>query len=50
VTTSFTYGELPEAPNDAVLEELRGYEVAWLSDAMELDLMVPATGFEPVTP
>jgi RraA family protein len=39
MTTSFTYGELPPAPDDAVLAELRGYEIAWLSDAMELNLM-----------
>jgi 4-hydroxy-4-methyl-2-oxoglutarate aldolase len=41
MTKSFTYGELPEAPPTAILEELRGYEVAWLSDAMEMYLMDP---------
>jgi len=39
MTTSFTFGELPPAPPGDILEELRGYEVAWLSDAMELNLM-----------
>lgn len=39
MATSFTYGELPPAPDAADIEELRGYEVAWLSDAMELNLM-----------
>jgi 4-hydroxy-4-methyl-2-oxoglutarate aldolase len=39
MTTSFTFGELPPPPPPEILEELRGYEVAWLSDAMELNLM-----------
>jgi RraA family protein len=39
MTTSFTFGELPPAPPAPVIEELKGYEVAWLSDAMELNLM-----------
>jgi RraA family protein len=39
MTTSFTYGELPAAPGAGIIEELKGYEVAWLSDAMELNLM-----------
>jgi len=39
MTTSFTFGELPCAPSAAILDELKGYEVAWLSDAMELNLM-----------
>jgi RraA family protein len=40
--TSFTYGELPPVPAAEIIEELRGYEVAWLSDAMELNLMESA--------
>jgi RraA family protein len=36
---SFTFGELPPAPPKAIIDELAGYEVAWLSDAMELYLM-----------
>jgi RraA family protein len=39
VTQSFTFGELPPASPRAILDELAGYEVAWLSDAMELYLM-----------
>ena len=42
MTTSFTFGELPDAPSAAVLEELRGYEIAWLSDSMDAGLMDPA--------
>jgi RraA family protein len=37
--TAFTFGELPPAPAADIVEELKGYEVAWLSDAMELNLM-----------
>jgi 4-hydroxy-4-methyl-2-oxoglutarate aldolase len=36
---SFTFGSLPESPSPMIVEELRGYEVAWLSDSMELHLM-----------
>lgn len=36
---SFTFGELPPAPSTEIIEELKGYEVAWLSDAIELNLM-----------
>ena len=36
--------ERPEPPPAAVLEELRGYEVAWLSDAGGSHLMDPALG------
>jgi len=39
MTKSFTFGELPEAPPAALIEELKGYEVAWISDSMELHLM-----------
>jgi regulator of RNase E activity RraA len=39
MTKSFTFGELPEAPPAAIIEELRGYEVAWISDSIELHLM-----------
>ena len=39
MTNSFTFGELPAPPPEAIIEELRGYEVAWLSDSMELNLM-----------
>jgi regulator of RNase E activity RraA len=39
MTTSFTFGELPAAPPQAVIDELRGYEVAWISDSTELYLM-----------
>ena len=42
MTNGFTFGELPPAPSQAVIEELRGYEVAWLSDSMELNLLDPA--------
>lgn len=42
MSTSFTFGELPDPPPAGVLEELRGYEVAWLSDSMDLGLMDPA--------
>ena len=31
--------DIPPAPPAPVIEELKGYEVAWLSDAMELNLM-----------
>jgi 4-hydroxy-4-methyl-2-oxoglutarate aldolase len=36
---SFTFGELPAAPSPAVIQELRGYEIAWISDAVNLYLM-----------
>ena len=36
---SFTFGALPPAPPKAIIDELAGYEVAWLSDAIELYLM-----------
>jgi RraA family protein len=39
MTTSFTFGELPPAPPREILEELAGYEIAWISDSMELHLM-----------
>jgi 4-hydroxy-4-methyl-2-oxoglutarate aldolase len=39
MSTSFTFGELPPPPGAEIIEELKGYEVAWLSDAMELNLM-----------
>ncbi|MDG2003324.1 MAG: hypothetical protein P8J20_08335 [Novosphingobium sp.] len=39
MTKSFTFGELPELPSAAIIEELKGYEVAWISDSMELHLM-----------
>lgn len=39
MSTSFTFGELPAAPLAEIIEELRGFEVAWLSDSMELNLM-----------
>ena len=39
MTTSFTFGELPAPPPAEIIVELQGYEVAWLSDAMELNLM-----------
>jgi regulator of RNase E activity RraA len=39
MTNSFTFGELPPAPPADLIGELRGYEVAWLSDSMELNLM-----------
>jgi regulator of RNase E activity RraA len=38
---SFTFGELPPPPPPAIVEELRGYEVAWISDSMDLHLMDP---------
>jgi regulator of RNase E activity RraA len=39
MTRTFTFGELPPAPPQAVVEELRGYEIAWISDSVELYLM-----------
>jgi 4-hydroxy-4-methyl-2-oxoglutarate aldolase len=39
MSKSFTFGELPEAPPAAIIDELKGYEVAWISDSMELHLM-----------
>lgn len=39
MTSGFTYGELPAPPPPAIVEELKHYEVAWISDAMELHLM-----------
>ena len=39
MTQSFTFGTLPAAPPREVLDELAGYEVAWLSDSMDLNLM-----------
>jgi RraA family protein len=39
MTHSFTFGELPPAPSAEIIAELQSYEVAWLSDAMELNLM-----------
>jgi RraA family protein len=39
MTHSFTFGELPPAPARAIIDELRDYEVAWISDSMELNLM-----------
>lgn len=39
MTKTFTYGELPEPPPQEIIEELKGYEVAWISDSMELHLM-----------
>jgi 4-hydroxy-4-methyl-2-oxoglutarate aldolase len=39
MTSSFTFGELPAAPSPTIIEELRGYEVAWISDSMDLNLM-----------
>jgi RraA family protein len=39
VAKSFTFGELPPSPPRAILDELAEYEVAWLSDAIELYLM-----------
>lgn len=44
MSSSFTYGELPEAPAPDVIEELKGYEIAWISDSMELHLMDSAIG------
>jgi 4-hydroxy-4-methyl-2-oxoglutarate aldolase len=39
MTSSFIFGELPAAPSQQVIEELRTYEVAWISDSTELYLM-----------
>jgi 4-hydroxy-4-methyl-2-oxoglutarate aldolase len=39
MTSSFTFGELPAPPPQALIEELHTYEVAWISDSMELNLM-----------
>ena len=39
MTKSFTFGELPPAPPEAIIEELRTYEIAWISDSMGLHLM-----------
>jgi len=39
MTTSFTFGELPPVPPQSILDELRDYEVAWISDSMELNLL-----------
>jgi len=39
MTNTFTFGELPAAPAQSIIEELRTYEVAWLSDSMDLYLM-----------
>jgi regulator of RNase E activity RraA len=39
MTISFTFGELPAAPSTEIIAELKAYEVAWLSDSMELNLM-----------
>jgi len=39
MTNSFPFGELPPAPAPEIIDELRGYEVAWISDSTELYLM-----------
>jgi 4-hydroxy-4-methyl-2-oxoglutarate aldolase len=39
MSDSFTFGELPPPPPAELIEELRGFEIAWISDAMELHLM-----------
>jgi 4-hydroxy-4-methyl-2-oxoglutarate aldolase len=39
MTSSFTFGELPATPPQTIIEELRTYEVAWISDSMDLNLM-----------
>jgi 4-hydroxy-4-methyl-2-oxoglutarate aldolase len=39
MSKGFTYGVLPDAPPADVIEELKDYEVAWISDSMELHLM-----------
>jgi 4-hydroxy-4-methyl-2-oxoglutarate aldolase len=49
MTTSITLGELPEAPSKGLIEELRSYEVAWISDAMG-GLYLMDGGIRPVFP
>jgi regulator of RNase E activity RraA len=39
MSPAFTFGELPPAPPREILEELATYEIAWISDSMELHLM-----------
>ncbi|TAL04281.1 MAG: hypothetical protein EPO08_01870 [Rhodospirillaceae bacterium] len=39
MTSSFTFGELPPPPSQALIDELLTYEVAWISDSMQLNLM-----------
>jgi regulator of RNase E activity RraA len=39
MSTGFTFGELPPAPPPEILQELLSYEIAWISDSMELHLM-----------
>jgi regulator of RNase E activity RraA len=39
MTNTFLFGELPAAPSEQTIEEIRGYEVAWISDSTELYLM-----------
>ena len=41
MTSAFTFGEVPAAPPQSILRELLDYEVAWISDSMELHLMDP---------
>jgi regulator of RNase E activity RraA len=44
MSLSFTFGELPPPPPPQIIEELRSYEVAWISDSMEMGLMAPEIG------
>lgn len=39
MTCSISFGDLPAAPPQTIIEELRSYEVAWISNSMELYLI-----------
>lgn len=49
MTTSMSFGDLPQAPTAELIQELRSYEVAWISDAMG-GLYLVDPGVRPVYP